>query len=304
MSELLTFIPAVVAIVLVGWFLKRIGFMGPSDVDILNKVIIYISLPALIFLTVQSSKLTADLIKMPFYAFAVMAAGLVAAYLAGKILKLPPALMGAFLLVAAFGNTGYLGFSLTIGLLGQSQLVKSVFYDFGTVTLIFSAGIMIAGYFGDPEHKTNVIREFVTFPSIIALVAGLLFHPLPLPAFLVTGLKYLSAATIPLIMLTIGLTLEAKKLNKYAVPLTAVVVLKLLLAPVFGYLAARAGGLPPADFNIVVLESSMPAAMLSLVIGLKYKLDTEFIALAILTSIIASLGTILLVQAVLNALGY
>lgn len=303
MSALLTFIPAVVAIVFAGWLLKRTGFMGAADVDVLNKVIIYISLPALIFLTVQTSKLVPELAKMPLFAFAVMAAGLAAAFGVGKLLKLSAPLMGAFLLVAAFGNTGYLGFPLTIGLLGQSQLIKSVFYDFGTVTLIFTAGIMIAGYFGDPEHKTNVFKEFATFPSIIALVLGLLLNPLTLPAFATTGLKFLSAATVPLIMLTIGLSLETKKLGKYAVPLTAVVVLKLLLAPVFGYIAARAGGFPPADLNVVVLEASMPAAMLSLVIGLKYKLDVEFIALAILTSIIASLGTIVVVQTVLTRWG-
>lgn len=270
----------------------------------MNKIIINVSLPALIFLTVHNARLGADLAKMPVYAVIVMAACLAVAYLTGRLLKLSSPMMGAFLLVAAMGNTGYLGFPMTIGLFGQAELVKSVFYDFGTVTLIFTAGIILAEYFGDPEHKMNVIKEFITFPSVIALIAGLALNWLTLPGFVETGLDHLGAATVPLIMLTIGLSLEGKKLGQYALPLGGVIVIKLLLSPVFGFLAASAGGLSPADLNIVVLESSMPAVMLSLVVGLKYKLDTEFIALAILVTIIASPLSILLVQVVLNALGY
>ncbi len=300
MQSLLVFIPAVVALVAVGWLLKRSGLMDRGDAEVLNRVIVYVSLPALIFLAVQRAALTWSLAKMPLFAIAVMLLCLAAAYGTGRIMKLPAALMGAFLLVAAMGNTGYLGFPLTIGLLGQASLVKSIFYDFGTVALLFSLGVMAAEHYGDPEHRSSVWREFFLFPSVLALIAGLLLHPVALPGFLAKALEYMSAATVPLIMLAVGLTLEGKRIGRYALPLAAVVVIKLLLSPLAGYLAARAGGLPPLDLNVVVLEASMPAVMLSLVVGLKYKLDVEFISLAIVTTIIASLVTIPVAQAALH----
>ncbi len=302
MRELLVFIPAMVIIIGIGWGLKRIGFLGPADVDVLNKVIIYVSLPALIFLAVQKADLSLAVAKFPLFAIVIMLLTLAVAFAVGSLLKLSPALKGAFLLVAAMGNTGYLGFPMTIGLFGEQTLVKSVFYDFGTVALLFSLGIIIAGYYGDPEHKMNVAKEFATFPSVLALVAGLLFNPVPLPGFITTTLGYLGQATVPVIMLTVGLTLETKKIGKYAAPLACMLILKLLLSPFFGYAAGAVGGLSGVDLGVVVLEASMPAVMLSLVVGLKYKLDTEFTSLAILVSIVASLVTIPAVQAAVRLL--
>lgn len=300
MRELLTFIPAMLIIVGVGWFLKRIKFLGPADVTVLNKIIIYVSLPALIFMAVQRADLSLAVIKFPLFAIIIMLLSLAVAFALGRLIKMKPPLLGAFLLVAAFGNTGYLGFPMTIGLFGEQNLVKSVFYDFGTVALLFTVGIMIAGYYGDPEHKMNVIKEFALFPSVLALVAGLCLNPVSLPEFLVKTLEYMGQATVPIIMLTVGLTLETKKIGKYAAPLGVILAVKLLISPVFGYMAAVAGGLSGVDLGVVVLEASMPAVMLSLVVGLKYKLDVEFTSLAILTSIIVSLVTIPAVQAAIR----
>ncbi|MFH1737135.1 MAG: AEC family transporter [Actinomycetota bacterium] len=300
MSELLTFIPAVIIIIGLGWFLKRTGFLPENSVDIFNKIIIYVSLPALIFLAVQKTDISLSVTKFPLYAAVVMLVCLALSFGLGKLLKFKNSLLGAFLITAAIGNTGYIGFPLTIGLFGQSELVKSIFYDFGTVVVLFTIGIMIAGYFGDPEHKMNVVKEFATFPSVIALVLGLVCNPLTLPHFAATTLEYLSLANVPLVMLTVGLTLESKAIGRYAAPLAAMLAVKLLVSPAIAFLAGTAGGLSGTNLGIVVLEASTPAVMLSLVVGLKYKLDVEFISLAIVVSIIASLATIPAVQALMH----
>jgi hypothetical protein len=303
MRELLIFIPAMVLIIAVGFTLKKTGFMAKDDVDTLNKVIIYVTLPALIFTTVQGAELSLGLAEMPVFCVIVVAACFCLAYAIGKLTKMRPGLLGAFLLVAALGNTGYLGFPLTIGLLGQGNLVKAVFFDFGTVTMMFTAGIFIAEAFGEVRGKSGVIKGFITFPSVLALFIGLALNPITLPAFLDTTLNYLSLASVPLIMLTVGLTLEGKKLGEYAGPLAGVLVIKLLLSPVIALLAAKAWGITGASLEVIVLEASMPAAMLSLVVGLRYKLDTEFISLAIVVSIIVSLISIPAVQAAGKLLG-
>lgn len=303
MRELLIFIPAMVLIIAVGYLLKRTGFMSHEDVDTLNKLIIYVTLPALIFTTVQGAHLNLALAEMPLFSAGIIVICLAAAFVIGKLIKLPNSLLGSFLLVAAMGNTGYLGFPLTIGLLGQSNLIRAVFFDFGTVTMMFTAGIFIAKELGDADGKTSVFRDFITFPSVIALVVGLIFNPFHLPLFLDTTLNYLSLATVPLIMLTVGLTLEGKGLGKYALPLAGVLIIKLLMSPLAALAAAKAGGLASASLQVIVLEASMPAAMLSLVVGLRHKLDTEFISLAIVVSIIVSFVSIPLVQAAGRLLG-
>jgi predicted permease len=297
---LLSFIPAVILIIGLGWSLRRIDFLKRDDVEVINKIIVYVSLPALIFMAVHNASLSLKVARLPVFAIIVMAVCLVIGYAAGKLIGLKNGLLGAFLLVAAIGNTGYLGFPLTIGLYGQHNLVKSVFYDFGTVTFLFTAGIVVARSLGNNRMEGSVIREFLLFPSTLALLAGLVFHFIPLPVFLDKAFEYLGQATIPLVMLTIGLTLEAKSLKKYIWLLLLVLVVKLLISPLIALGLAAAGGFTSTDLGILVLEASMPAVMLSLVVGLKYDLEVEFISAAILVSIIASLATIPLFQTIVR----
>lgn len=305
MAALIQFVPAMIVIIFLGFLLRRIGFLKEEDVNLLNKIIIYLALPAMIFLAVRASKPALSLAKIPLLGLVVMTLCLLVAILAGRLLRLPAKTLGAFLIASAMGNTGYLGFPLTIGVFGERNLVKAVFYDFGTVVFIFTAGVIIAKMLGEGDRKggiLSVLKEFLLFPSTVALVLGLLLLPVPLPKFLLGSLTYLSQATIPLIMLTIGLSLKAEGFSKYALPLSFLVVIKLILSPFFAYWAGSLAGFAGQTLGVFVLEASMPAVMLSLVIGLKYKLDVHFLPSAILVSTIASLVTIPLGQALLNLL--
>lgn len=300
MQALLQSIPSMILIIFLGWFTRRIGFLDERDVNLLNKIIIYLALPALIFLAVRQSQLSLSLVKIPFLAILVMALCLGVAYLVGRLSNYAPKTFGSFLIASSMGNTGYLGFPLTIGLFGYSNLVKAVVYDFGTVVVIFTMGIVIAKKFGEAGKEGSVIKEFLIFPSTLALVFGLLLHPVPLPKFLLGSINYLGQATIPLIMLTIGLSLKAEGIGKYWLPLLSLGAIKLVLAPFFAFFVGSLGGLTSQTLGVFVLEASMPAVMLSLVVGLKYGLDTKFLPVAILTSTLASLITIPLGQAILR----
>ncbi len=300
MSQLLTFIPSVVIIIVLGWLLRRTSFLKREDVHVINQIIIYIALPSLIFLAVYQADISFAFIKLPLLNILIMSICMLLALAVGKTLKQASPLLGAFIIVAAIGNTGYLGFPLTLGLYGQENLVKAVFYDFGTVVYLFSIGIIVAKRFGDGAETGSVLREFILFPSTIALAAGLALHFISLPEFIVMTLDYLSLATIPLVMLTIGLTLEAHTIKKYILPLALVALIRLIVSPVIGLSVGTIVGYSGIDLGIIVLEASMPVAMLSLVIGLKYELEVEFISAAILVSIIASLVSIPLFQAILT----
>lgn len=305
MAALIQFVPAMIVIIALGFILRRIGFLKEEDVGLLNKIIIYIALPALIFLAVRASKPALSLAKIPLLGIVVMTLCLLVAIVAGRILRLPGKTLGAFLIAAAMGNTGYLGFPITLGVFGEKNLVKAVFYDFGTVVFIFTVGIIIAQMLGEGDKKGGVLsalKEFLIFPSTVALVLGLLLHSIPLPKFLLGSLTYLSQATVPLIMLTIGLSLRSEGLSKYALPLSFLVIIKLILSPFFAYWVGSLAGFAGQTLGVFVLEASMPAVMLSLIIGLKYKLDVHFLPSAILVSTITSLATIPLGQALLNLL--
>lgn len=252
-------------------------------------------MPALIFRAVLESKISLSLLKIPLIALAITALSMGVAYFIGRLLHLKRPTFGALLLVAAIGNTGYLGYPLTLQLFGIKNLVKAVFYDLsGTVVFTFTIGLLIAQKYGQGKEKIHILKEVFMFPPLVALFLALIIKGIGvgLPGFLTDTIGFLAGATTPLVMLTIGLSLELAEVGKYTLPIAVVVLVKLLAAPVIALFGAHIAGMSGPDLGIMVLEASMPSFLLSLVIGLRYGLDTDFLPAAIVVTTILSMITI------------
>lgn len=315
MQALAGAIGSVLVLIALGVLLRRVGLLEQSDNESLNKLIVYLALPALVFSGVHGARMSPRLLVITLVAWATFLVCLGVAWAVGRGLKLPPATLGGFLLVTAIGNTGYLGFPLVIAFLGKQELVKAFFYDlFGTALMILTVGVAISKHYGSPGDEagpaTSPLREILTFPPIVALAVGFVLRPVAVPPFVMQGIEHLADLTVPLVMLTIGVSLEVKAFKDHPRPLVATTIIKLALAPAVAWglwMALGAAGLlgsPAAAYTladaaslaVVVLEASMPAAMLSYALGLKYRLDVRFIPSAIVLTTLASLATVPLWQ--------
>jgi hypothetical protein len=254
-------------------------------------------MPALIFRAVVKAGSVSGLLVVPLFGLLIMSFSTILAFGLAKFLKLEPPTFGALLLAAAIGNTGYLGYPISLELFGLENLVKAVFYDlFGTVIFMFTVGLVIAEYYGSSTGRINKVKEIATFPPLIALVVALLLKQINLPIFLTKTIDYLGAATIPLIMLTIGLSLEATQIKTFKIPILIAVIIKLIISPAFALLTTSLFALPQTSLGIIVLEASMPTVMFSLIIGLKYGLDISFLPAVIVVTTLISMLTIPLWQ--------
>jgi len=282
-----------------------VGLLEKAHTLILNNIIIYLTMPALIFRAVFESRISLSLLKIPLVALAIAALSMGVAYIVGRFLHLKRPTFGAFLLVAAIGNTGYLGYPLTLQLFGIGNLVKAVFYDLsGTVVFTFTIGLLVAQRYGQGNGKVNIIKEVFTFPPLIGLLVALVVKGLGigLPNFLTDTIGFLAGATIPLVILTIGLSLELTEVRTYALAIAVVVLIKLVVAPIVAMLGGNILGMSGSDLGIMVLEASMPSFLLSLVVGLRYGLDTDFLPAAIVVTTMLSMITIPVWQYLLKAI--
>lgn len=292
-TTLLAIILSFFILIALGYLAKITKLLGASDAERLNKIIIYILLPALIFRAVSSADFSVGLAIIPMVAVAVALGCVAIAFLIGRALKLKKVIFGSLLLAAGVGNTGYLGYPITQRIFGQTHLVKAIFFDiFGTVLFIFTIGLFIAESYGSGSAKINKLKEIVTFPPLIALAFGYFLRGIILPDFLDSALTYLAAATVPLMMISIGLSLRLGKVRYYIKPLLAVVIIKLAIEPMLAIVLGLSLNLNSTSFLIIILEASMPIAILSLIIGMKYRLDADFLAAAILLTTTLSLITI------------
>jgi len=205
-----------------------------------------------------------------------------------------------FLLAATLGNTGYIGYPVAQAFLGENALPRAIFYDvFGTVGALLLVGLVLAEHYGEGEVKRqHPVREILGFPAVIALAVGIVTRPIVFPSLVSQGLEILASLVVPLIMISVGLSLRAGVLRRWAVPLSALVVLRLLLAPLLALAFGRVVlGSDSQALRLITLQAGMPAMMLTLIVGARFELDTDFIASAILVTTVASALSIPLIQA-------
>lgn len=286
--------------VALGVVLRVSGLLKPRDAHVLNDVLVYVALPALIFTSVHDARVVHGLAEVPLVAWAVTLAGIAAAWLAARLLELPGPVAGGFLLCAAFGNTGYLGYPLARAYLGSAGLVQAIFFDvFGTVVAVLTLGTTLAGRLGHGPAAGSSLKELVAFPPVIALVVALVSRSVPVPIAVSDWLGTLAKMVVPLIMLSVGLSLRRGGLHGRGVPILAIGVIKLLLMPLLAYGLAALFGADVPMTRLLVMEAGMPSMMLGLVLGMRLGLDTDFMASAILVTMLAAVVTVPLAQQLL-----
>jgi len=287
----------------IGAALRRFGVVERDEAPTLTAVIIYVALPALIFTSVARAPISVEQLRVAGIAWAVSLAGLSVAWEMAHLFDLPPRTMAAFVLVAALGNTGFIGYPVAKALLGEASLPSAVFYDvFGTVAVLFTLGIAVATRYGEHEGRVNPLKELFTFPATIALLVALGFRLVPRPtavsATVMDWTGTVANVAVPLIMIALGISLDFKALKGSMLPLGVVGAIKLLMLPALA-VAVATFMKDTESTRLVALQAGMPSVLMSLAVGQRFKLDTAFIAAAILLTTIGCLVTVPLVQLIL-----
>lgn len=288
-------IASVFIMIALGYLAKVAGLLKKEDGDVINRVIIYVTLPALIYGSVRDSHFTYAALWVPVIGFATMAIALALFWPVASRLAARPAARGMALLGAVAGNTGYLGYPLTQLILGRQFVVDAIYFDlFGTVLFLFTVGLFIGERYGeapDALGRHSRLRAIATFPPLIALAASYALKGLVLPAFLTVTIGTLAQATVPLIMISIGLALEPVVIGEGLPLVAAATAIKLAVVPAVALALAYAFGVGGTLAKVVILEASMPVAMLSLIVGARYELDSALGSLIIVLTTVLSIAT-------------
>ena len=214
---------------------------------------------------------------------------LLAWWVASRILKLSRPQTGAVVCTVLSVNTGYLGYPLTVALLGRDQLSTAVLYDVlvtGPCLLLgaFAVGAAFGTKAGEtPRQRINAF--FTRNPPLYAAIAGLLAPSALAPHVLVDASQALIVAILPIGFFAVGATLAENAEHgelPMPPPLTRPVVVSLIarLAVVPALLMLMAAPLIhlPAAYRLL---SAMPSGLNSLVIAHAYGLDMEITAEAV-----------------------
>ncbi len=253
-------------------------------------LMLYVLLPPVIFFNIASTHLDLGHGVGLLLGLLASALGAFAAYLlASRVLGLSRPRTGAVVCTVLSVNTGYLGYPLTVALLGHRQLSDAVLYDVlvtGPSLLLgaFAVGAALGTKAGEGPRER--LRAFFTRnPPLYAAIAGLLAPDALAPHVLVDASQALIVAILPLGFFAVGATLAENAEHgdlPMPPPLTKPVLValgsRLLLVPaLLTLLAAPLIDLPGA----YRLLAAMPSGVNSLVVAHAYGLDMEITAEAV-----------------------
>jgi predicted permease len=270
-------------------------------------VMLYGLVPVVIFFNLAAASISVDNAVGIGIALVNMAlVGTVAWAVSSRLLRLSRPQTGAVICAAVVANTTYLGYPLTVTLLGRDHLPAGVLFDVlvGGPTLMLGV-FAVAAAFGTEagEGFGERLRTFLTRnPPLYAAVLGLLAPKALAPTFLVDASQLLAVAILPIGFFAVGATLaegaeqgELPLPPPFTRPVAVAVLCRVALAPaLLMLLAAPLIDLPSA----YRLMSAMPTGINALVISHAYGLDNRIVAEAITWStvivVLAALGSLLL----------
>jgi predicted permease len=306
-SDLTSQLLALFAVLGVGVVLRATGRAGQADAAVLNRLIIDVTMPALVVVVLRRSGIGGD----AWGATAASLAALFACAFAGigvaRALGLPRPGQGTAGLVGSFSNTGFLGVPLVLALYGDAGGAAGtaiVIDTIVTMVMLWTFGVALAarmGAGGDGDVARPNLLALLKQPAMPAIAVGLGLHALgvPLPAWIARALEALGSTTPTLVFLALGLTLDLRSLRGRTWPIAAVAALKLLVAPAIALAAALALGLRRPAAEVAVLQSAMPTSMVSVIIAARYGCDGQ---LAAAIAVVTTLGALVTLPLVLEVL--
>ncbi len=280
----------VFAIVLVGYLAgPRLGLSGRT----LSRAAYYLFIPAFVFDTISKADVALDLAsRMVLYIFAVHAACALLGYLTAKLLGRSRETAAAYVLIAVFGNVGNFGLPLITFRLGEAARVPATVYFLAILVIAFVICVGTASW--TKGGKMAAVLSVFKTPALVALLPAGVFaaggFPVPLTLSRMTGL--LGGAMIPVMLLTLGVQLSEVKRLTIGFDTVAASGVRLLGGPTLAMLMVIPFGLSGIERGAGILQSGMPAAILTSIIAIEHDIVPDFVTTTVLFSTLAGLLTL------------
>ena len=255
------------ALILLGWFLRRRSLLGAAAARELTAFVVWLALPSLLFEAIAGASW--QQLWQP--RFVIAYAGAMVATFVLTFWWLPKAQPFADRCLDCFGatyaNSGFIGIPLSVLLLGKEALIPATIATLLTAVLLFAVGIVMlelgAGSHTRPIASiAKAARAVARNPLVVATLLGGLWSASgwAMPQAPHRLLELLSGAAGPCALVSIGALLaQPAPAGGTAAPLAPIVVAKLVVLPaICALLAIEVFALPPVWAITAVLLNALP----------------------------------------------
>ncbi|MBL1420147.1 MAG: AEC family transporter [Alphaproteobacteria bacterium] len=303
MNILIEIVSPFFCFILIGYIFGRLFDGTDAGLFWLNKFIIYLAVPALLFSLLIKSPIE-EMANFGYIAtttlitFSIFAASMI--YL---VFGLKKRLGDSSLLAASasYGNVGYMGIPLMVALLGEDAIIPA------TLILIFDSMLhfilvpLIAGRNdtgSNFERFVHSLMQILKNPFLIASVLGVIIalFNLPLPSLISNLSDQLGASAIPTALFSLGVSLSLSKFTGVSFDKVFLVAMKLFIHPALvAVIVLSLGIFDPIWSATAIIMATLPTALNVFMMAKQYERSAEMVSSVTLFGTIISVGSISLV---------
>ena len=190
------------------------------------------------------------------------------------------------------GNTGYIGYPVSLALVGPQFFAWALFYDtIGSTLGAYGLGVALASRFGAKSQRWwEPLQTMLKNPALGSFGVGLATRDMPLPAIAESSLKTLAWVMVCLSLVLVGMRLSQLSSFRSLKPALIGVSIKMLIVPIVLGSLLWLLGVRGLEHRVILLQMAMPPAFATLVLAEAYELDQE---LAVTALVIGCVGLLL-----------
>lgn len=256
----------------------------PFDNEFTTSLSSNVAMPCLIVATLARLEIGPEAFSQMALAGLIAMAATIAA--AAAVLKLAGYSQPVYLPPLVFGNTGNIGLPLCLFAFGEEGLALAIVFFTVFLVIQFTFGIWIASGHGS-------VRILLRTPLVWAALIGIALQLLDirLPIWIGNTIGLIGDLAIPLMLLTLGVSLAKLKVARLGRSI-ALSTGRLAIGLAAGLAVATVMELDHTARGILILESTMPVAVLNYLFAARYDRSPEEVAGLVLVSTVISFITL------------
>ena len=287
-------------IVLPAFLIFGAGFIGQKllklDIKSISTMSLYLMLPFLTFDTFYSNQLNVEYFYMFLFTCLLAFIMLILTVIFGLFIKADKTQMSAMLLGTIFPNSGNYGAPVAMFAFGAIGFQYAVIFMVIHAFLMNTIGTFIASY---GSEKTTSIKDslmrVIKMPVLYGFLFGVLFQLLniELPSTIQDGISLVGSASIPTVMLILGMQLAEIKPQKFELKyVNTVTIFRMLISPLLAVVLVNFMPVNDMIKNIYILLAAMPIAANTTLLAVQFNVKPDLTSFTTLVTTLLSLVTI------------
>lgn len=282
-----------------GFLLAKYLKVNPKPI---SQITFYLFSPALVYKLLTSNHYeTSELIQIFGFASVVVIVLGALIWLTGRFFRFERQILVAVILAGMFGNLGNYGLSVNLFAFGEDALPYASLYFVISLVWMYTLGVILAslGSVGLGQAVRELFKVPAVYALLLALIVSQLGWQLPLPVD--RTISILSEATIPTMMVLLGIQLYRSDWTRHILAMSFASAMKLVVSPLLALGFSVLFGLSGNAYRTGVTQFAMPTAVIMTILASEYNVEPSFISAVVFTSMLLSPLTVTPILAYLGA---